>query len=101
MRSTQPDHDGTRTIRGQVRATTGVVTAGTGFMVTRNSVGNFTVRLLGALRSISVFNATIQQTGGFIVASPSTIDQITVLIFNSATATADFDWSFEVTGLAR
>jgi hypothetical protein len=100
MRTTQPDRDGTRTIRGTVIAVSGTIKAGTGFAVTRNSTGNYTLRFTG-LRSILTLNATIQQSGGFIVASPSNADTATVLIFTPGTTLADYDWAFEATGLAR
>lgn len=100
MRSPQADRDGTRTIRGSVIATSGAIKSGTGFTVVRNSAGNFTVRFSG-LRAILSINAAIQQSGGFIVANPSSVDTVTITVYNTTTVQADFDWSFEVTGLAR
>jgi hypothetical protein len=100
MRTTQPDRDGTRTIRGAVIAVSGAIKSGTGFTVTRNSTGNYTLRFIG-LRSIITLNATVQQSGGFIVAGPTAADTATVQIFTPATALADYDWAFEATGLAR
>jgi hypothetical protein len=100
MRSTQPDRDSTRTIRGSVVSVSGAVKTGTGFLVVRNSVGNFTLKFT-ALRSVLTLNATIQQSGGFIVANWTAVDTATVLIFTPGTALADYDFAFEVTGLAR
>jgi hypothetical protein len=100
MRSTQPDRDGTRTIRGSVIAVSGTIKTGTGFTVVRNSTGNYTLRFTG-LRSVLTLNATVQQSGGFIVAGVTSADTATIQVFTPATATADYDWAFEATGLAR
>jgi hypothetical protein len=100
MRTTQPDRDGTRTIRGSVTAVSGTIKSGTGFTVVRNATGNYTLRFTG-LRSVLTLNATIQESGGFIVAGWSGADTATVQVFSPATATADYNWAFEATGLAR
>jgi hypothetical protein len=99
MRSLQRDTNRTNTVVGRV-SSTGVITSGTGFTITKSGLGVYIVRPIRRGSVIS-YNTTAEAGTYYSSAgSPNSDGSLTVLIFQSVSGAAtDVGFSFLITQL--
>ena len=87
-------------VHGRV-AGTGAITSGTGFIVSRVTTGQYTVRLLAPIRGIATIVVSAEWTNGAYAAGQAYIGGLfTVYTSSAAGAAADLNFAFTVTATA-
>lgn len=97
MRSTDLDHDGTRTISGQLDTTANY--SGPGWRSVRNAAGDITIYFVPSFRAAPSIECTSLSTGGGSLPRVTERDQNHIRVVNNAGAT-EFTISFVAKGLA-